>query len=44
MFAGGGYIGRLPAHVASLHAQDVLRALIGLAILAGVVLKTLRLM
>jgi len=41
MFAGGGYIGRLPAHVASLQVQDVVRALIGLTILAGVVLKTL---
>lgn len=42
LYAGGGYIGRVPMHVASLRTQDVFRLLIGLAILAGVVLKTLR--
>ena len=41
LFAGGAYIGRHPAHAGSLRAQDVLRILIGLAILAGVALKTL---
>jgi hypothetical protein len=42
LFAGGAYIGRLPAHIASLRAQDVLRILIGLAILVGAAGATLR--
>lgn len=41
LFAGGGYIGRVAAHVASLHTQDIFRVLIGLAILGGAVLATL---
>ncbi len=40
LFAGGAYIGRLQAHVASLQAQDVMRILIGLAIVGGVIAKT----
>ena len=40
LFAGGAYIGRLSAHVASLQAQDVMRILIGLAIIGGVIVKT----
>lgn len=40
LFAGGAYIGRLPAHVASLRAQDIMRILIGLAIVGGVLAKT----
>jgi hypothetical protein len=41
LFAGGAYVGQAPAHQASLLAQDVLRLLIGAAILAGVVARTL---
>ena len=42
VFAGGAYIaGGLPAHRASLQTQDVARLLIGLAILGGVLAKTL---
>jgi uncharacterized protein DUF6754 len=41
LFAGGAYIGRLPGHIASLRAQDVMRILIGLAIVVGVIAKTL---
>lgn len=44
MFAGGAYIaGGRPAHRASLQTQDAARLLIGLAIVAGVLAKTLRL-
>jgi len=40
LFAGGAYISRLPMHVASLHAQDVMRLLVGAAIILGVVAST----
>ncbi len=40
LFAGGAYIGRHPGHIASLRAQDIMRLLIGLAILGGALLKT----
>jgi hypothetical protein len=43
LFAGGAYIGRHPAHVASLRAQDVLRIVIGVVILIGFIAKTLSL-
>lgn len=41
LFAGGAYIGNAPAHVGSLHAQDVMRLLIGGAIVVGVIVRTL---
>lgn len=42
VFAGGAYIASgLPAHVASLRAQDMMRIGLGLIILAGVIAKTL---
>jgi len=41
LFAGGAYIGRHPAHIGSLRAQDVLRLVIALIILGGFVAKTL---
>ena len=41
LFAGGAYVGGAPAHVGSLQAQDILRLLIGGAIVLGVVLRTL---
>ena len=41
LFAGGAYLGRKPAHIASLRAQDIVRIVIIIAILVGVVLKTL---
>jgi hypothetical protein len=45
VFAGGAYIASgLPAHVASLRAQDIMRLIIGGAILAGVVAATLGLL
>ncbi len=40
LFASGAYIGRNPAHVASLRAQDILRLIIGAAIMLGVLAKT----
>ena len=40
LFAGGAYVGGAPAHVGSLQAQDVLRLLIGGAIVAGVIVRT----
>jgi hypothetical protein len=43
LFAAGAYTGAGPSHEASLNAQDVLRWLIILAMLAGAVLKLLRL-
>lgn len=39
LFAGGAYIGRLPLHVASLLAQDAVRVLVILAILALAAIK-----
>jgi hypothetical protein len=40
LYAGGAYIACAPAHVGSLQAQDVIRLLIGGAIIAGVVFRT----
>lgn len=40
-FAGGAMIGRAPAHVGSLQAQDVMRIILAGIILAGTVIKTL---
>ncbi len=40
LFAGGAYIAGAPAHVGSLQAQDVIRLVIGGAILAGVIFRT----
>jgi hypothetical protein len=42
LFAGGAYIGRQAEFVASLTAQDVMRGLIGAAILIGVLVETFR--
>ncbi len=42
LFAGGAYVGHLPAHVASLNAQDVIRLGVGLVIVVGVVWRTLQ--
>jgi hypothetical protein len=39
-FAAGAYLGRRPEHVASLYVQDVLRLLIVVAIVIGVLIKT----
>jgi len=44
LFAGGAYIGRQPAHIASLRAQDVMRLAIGFAILGGFLLQSLGLL
>lgn len=41
LFAGGAYIGRQPAHIASLRAQDVLRIAIGVVIIVGFIAKTI---
>jgi hypothetical protein len=41
MFATGAYLGRQPAQVASLYVQDVLRGLAVVAIVIGVLIKTL---
>ncbi len=41
LFAGGAYIGKAPAHVGSLQAQDVLRLAIGGVIIIGVVFRTM---
>jgi hypothetical protein len=41
-FAGGAYIGRAPAHVASLQAQDIIRVLIGVAMVLGAIYQTAR--
>lgn len=41
LYAGGAYLEAGPLHVASLHAQDSLRVLLVIAILAGVILKLL---
>jgi hypothetical protein len=40
LFAGGAYIACAPAHVGSLQAQDVIRLLIGGAIILGVIVRT----
>ncbi len=44
VYAAGAYLNRQPAHLASLRAQDVLRLILVLTILAGVTLKTLGLL
>lgn len=44
LFAGGAYIGRNAAHMASLRAQDILRVVLILAILAGALARTLGLL
>jgi hypothetical protein len=44
VFAGAAYLGRAQAHIASLRAQDVMRVLVILVILAGTVAKTLGLL
>ena len=41
LYAGGAYLARLPWHLASLVAEDWFRTLLILAILAGIILKTL---
>jgi hypothetical protein len=41
LFAGGTYLQTNPSHPASLHAQDVMRWLLVLSMLAGAVLKLL---
>jgi len=41
LFGAGAYLGNLPAHVASLAAQDWVRVLLILIIVAGVVLKNM---
>lgn len=41
VFAGGAYIASgLPAHIASLRAQDIMRIIIGVSILIGTVMAT----
>jgi hypothetical protein len=40
-FAAGAYLTRRPALVASLQVQDVLRAAVVIAILVGVILRSL---
>jgi hypothetical protein len=40
LFAGGAYVGCAPAHIGSLQAQDVIRLLIGGAIVVGVIVRT----
>jgi hypothetical protein len=42
VFAAGAYLSGIPAHVASLLAQDWVRMVLVLAIIVGVVLKTVR--
>jgi hypothetical protein len=41
LFAGGAYVGRLPAHVGSLAAQDVVRLGVAAVIIVGVIWRTL---
>jgi hypothetical protein len=41
LFAGGAYVGRAPAHLASLTAQDIIRLIIAGIIVAGVAVRTL---
>jgi hypothetical protein len=41
LFAGGAYIGRAPAHIGSLQAQDVMRLIIGGVIVLGVILRSI---
>jgi len=42
LFAGGAYVGHTPEHMGSLLAQDVMRVLVGIAIVLGVFAATLR--
>lgn len=42
LFAAGAYLGSAPSHLASLTVQDILRWVIVLALLAGAVLKFVR--
>jgi hypothetical protein len=42
VFAAGAYLSGIPAHLASLLAQDWVRMVIVLAIIVGVILKTVR--
>ncbi len=44
LFAAGAYLDKARAHVASLRAQDVLRVILILVILAGAAAKTLGLL
>ena len=41
LFAGGAYVGGRPEHMGSLAAQDAMRLIIGVAIILGVIGKTL---
>ena len=41
IFAAGAYLGKLPSHIGSLLAQDWMRVLLVLIIVAGVIIKTL---
>jgi len=41
IFAAGAYLGKLPAHVGSLFAQDWMRVFLVLIVLAGVAVKSL---
>jgi hypothetical protein len=41
LFAAGAYLNRDAAQIASLHVQDVLRILAAIAIVVGVVVKSL---
>jgi hypothetical protein len=41
MFAAGAYLGGRPAHIASLYVQDTIRVLVVIAIVIGILLKTL---
>ena len=40
IYSSGAYLEGLPAHIASLRVQDLMRILVALAILAGVVLRS----
>jgi len=41
MFAAGAYLGGRPAHIASLYLQDTIRVLVAIAIVIGILIKTL---
>jgi hypothetical protein len=41
MFAAGAYLSGRPAHIASLYLQDTIRVLVAIAILVGILVKTL---
>jgi hypothetical protein len=40
MFAAGAYLGKRPAHIASLYLQDTMRVLAVIAIVVGILIKT----